>query len=51
MVEYLNQFFDVLSLYIKFLFSLQFLPSVSVGSIFLVATFLWIIVTTLWVRR
>lgn len=51
MVEYLNQFFDVIKLYVQFLFSLQILPAVSIGSIFLVATFLWIIVTTLWVRR
>lgn len=51
MVDYLNTFFDVLKMYVNFLFSLQVLPSVSIGSIFLVGTFLWIIVTTIWIRR
>lgn len=43
MLDYLNQFYTVFSMYIKWLFTLILLPGVSIGSILLVATLLWII--------
>lgn len=50
MLAYLNQVFDVISAYVTFLFGLYVMPGVSIGSIFLVGTLLWIITTTLWMR-
>ena len=50
MLNYLNQFLDVISRYVSFLFNLQIVQGVSIGSIFLVASFFWIITTVLWHR-
>lgn len=50
MLAYFNEFFSVVKQYVVFIFSLEFLPGVSIGSVYLLATFLWIITTTLWHR-
>lgn len=50
MVEYLNDVLTVLAKYVSFLFSLELTTGVSVGSILLVATLLWIITINFWVR-
>lgn len=50
MIEYLNSMTKVLSQYVEFLFSLEIAPYVSIGSVFLVATLLWVITTNFWVR-
>lgn len=50
MIDFLNQIFSVLGDYVKFIFSLQFVPGVTIGSIFLVATLLAIITKNLWPR-
>lgn len=51
MVDYLNQFLDVIQQYVNFIFSLYVAPSVSLGSIFLLSTLLWIIVANFWPRQ
>lgn len=51
MINFLNQLFDVLKLYVDFLFDLEFLPSVSFGSLLLLVSLLGSIVTAFWVRR
>lgn len=50
MVSYLNDFFFVLSDYVTFLFKLQISPGVSIGSIFLLGSLFFVIVTALWAR-
>lgn len=50
LVDYLNQVFTVLSHYVSFLFNLIISPGVSIGSIFLVGSLLFVIVTNLWPR-
>lgn len=50
MIDFLNQMFSVLGDYVKFIFNLEFVPGVSIGSVFLVATLLSIIVTNFWPR-
>lgn len=51
MLDYLNDVFSVLSAFVSFIFSLEFLPGVSIGSVFLVASLLYAISVTLWPRR
>lgn len=51
MVDYLNSVFDVIKLYVRFLFGLNVVQGVSIGSIFLVASLLWAITVAFWVRR
>lgn len=50
LVDYLNQFFQVIKLYVKMLFSLMISPGVSIGSIFLVASLLFVIAVNFWPR-
>lgn len=50
MLDYLTSFFHVIQGYISFLFSLQFLPGVSIGSVFLVSLVLYVIVKLFWPR-
>lgn len=50
LVEYLNQVFQVIKLYVSFLFSLTVSPGVSIGSIFLVGSLLFILAVNLWPR-
>lgn len=50
MLDFLNQMFSVLGDYVKFIFKLQFVPGVTIGSIFLVATLLTIVVKNFWPR-
>lgn len=51
MIDYINQVMDVLQLYVNFLFTLYVVPGVSIGSIFLLSTLLWIIVANFWPRQ
>lgn len=50
MVDFINQMLDVLQSYVKFLFSLEFLSGISIGSVFLVASLLYVLTVTLWHR-
>lgn len=50
MLDYLNQFWQVFGMYVQWLFTLQFVPSVSLGSILLVGLLMYVIVSTLWFR-
>lgn len=50
MVSYLNDFFFVLSNYAIFLFKLEIAPGVSIGSIFLLSSLFFVVVTALWAR-
>lgn len=50
MVNFINEFLSVLGTYVRFLFSLEITSGVSMGSVFLVATILFLIVDSLWVR-
>lgn len=43
MVDYLNTFYSVIKLYVNWLFTLYITNGVSLGSILLVATLLWVI--------
>lgn len=49
-VDYLNAVFTILKNYVTFLFNLEIISGVSIGSIFLVATLLAVIATHFWVR-
>lgn len=51
MIDYLNQFWQILGLYVKWIFTLQFAPGVSIGSILLVGSLLFVITVTLWFRK
>lgn len=51
MLSYITEFFSVIGLFVKWIFTLQIVNGVSIGSILLVALLLWIIVDTFWVRR
>lgn len=51
MIDFLNEYLSVVGKYVAFLFSLQFLPGVSIGSFLLVASILYAIVILLWPRR
>lgn len=49
-VDYLNIVFQVIKSYISMLFSLVVSPGVTIGSIFLVASLLFVIVVNVWPR-
>lgn len=49
-VDYLNQVFLVIKAFVSMLFSLTVTPGVSIGSIFLVSSLLFVIVVNLWPR-
>lgn len=49
MINYLNEFFGVLKLYVNWLFTLFLTDGVSLGSIFLVASIFWVI-SIIWPR-
>lgn len=51
MIDYLNQFFDVIQKFVDFMFSLYVVPNVSIGSFLLVSLILLIIVKTFWLGR
>ena len=50
LTDYLNGVFTILGNYVAFLFNLQIMPGVSIGSILLVATLLFVIVANFWMR-
>lgn len=50
MNQFLLDFWNVISMYVQFLFSLKFIGSVSVGSILLLALIFFVIVKAFWVR-
>lgn len=49
--EFIVDMFEVLQMYINFLFTLDFVPGVSIGAFFLVASVFTVLTITLWVRR
>lgn len=49
-IDYLNQVFDVIRLYVSFLFNLIISPGVSLGSIMLLSLLLFVIVSNIWPR-
>lgn len=51
MLQFINDMLDVLGSYVVFLFSLEFLPGISIGSVFVVASLMFVIIETLWVRK
>lgn len=50
MIDYFNQVFDVMKLYIQYIFSLQFVNGVSIGSVLFVALLFWCISVAFWSR-
>lgn len=50
MIQFINDMFSVIGKYVSFLFSLQFLQGVSVGSLFLISLLFYAIVKVFWAR-
>lgn len=50
LIDYLNLVFQVIKLYVSMLFNLVVSPGVSIGSIFLVASLLFVITVNVWPR-
>lgn len=49
MLDFLNDFFHVLGMYVSFVFDLEFLPGISIGAFFLVAMILYVFVKFFWI--
>lgn len=50
MIQYLNQVFDVIKGYVAMLYQLNIASGVSIGSLFLVSSLLWVITVSFWHR-